>query len=131
MNSYLSILLSTVVSYVLGSIWYLFFGKIWRGSLGWTEIAEKPYKPTPFELIFAFVGQAMIAIFLFFIFKKLQVSTLSEAIVYCFIIWAGVVISTLSTNVIFQRRNFKLILIDGGHWLLIVLTLGIVLNLTM
>lgn len=130
MNPYLSVFLATIVSYVLGSLWYLLFGKIWRKSLAWTETFHKSYRPTPFELIFAFIGQLIIAIFLFWLFNKLQVSTLKETILYDCIIWGLLILPTLSTNVIFQRRSLNLILIDGGHWLLIILTLGIILNLT-
>lgn len=130
MNPYLSVFLATIVSYVLGSLWYLLFGKIWRKSLDWTETFHKPYRPKPFELIFAFIGQLIIAIFLFWLFNKLQVSTLKETILYDCIIWGLLILPTLSTNVIFQRRSLNLILIDGGHWLLIILTLGIILNLT-
>ena len=130
MTNYLSIASATAVSYFWGSIWYLLLGKPWRKALGWKDNTDSPYRPTPFELVFAFIGQLLIAIFLYWLFQKLQVTTVMETISYVCIVWFGVILSTLSTNVIFQRRNLVLILIDGGHWLMILLTIGLMLYFT-
>ena len=41
----------------------------------------------------------------------------------------GFVATTITVNNAFQKRSFALTLIDGGHWLLVLLVQGTVLGL--
>ena len=43
-------------------------------------------------------------------------------------IWLGFVLPTLTTNVVFQRRNPSLIWQDGGHWMLLLAAQGAILG---
>jgi hypothetical protein len=42
--------------------------------------------------------------------------------------WFGFVLTTMAVNNIFARRDRRLILVDGGHWLLVLLLMGAVLG---
>lgn len=42
-----------------------------------------------------------------------------KSVITALFIWAGFVVTTLSVNYTFQMRKRQLILIDGGHWLLV------------
>jgi len=52
-----------------------------------------------------------------------------SALIAGFGIWLGFILPSLATNIIFQRRNKKLIWQDGLHWLLILTSQGVVLGL--
>ena len=128
MSNYTSIGITVIVTYVAGSLYYLAIGKSWRNSLGWKEIEGKPYRPTLIELIIAFIGQLFLTTFMFWLLKSLNVDTFSNSLFYGFVVWLGLILPTLSTNVIFQRRNKNLIVQDGGHWLFLLLIISLMFH---
>jgi hypothetical protein len=42
--------------------------------------------------------------------------------------WLGFVIPTLLVNNSFARRDWRLLFIDGGHWLLVLLLMGAIIG---
>ena len=42
--------------------------------------------------------------------------------------WLGFVITTLLVNNSFTRRDWRLLFIDGGHWLLVLLLMGAIIG---
>jgi hypothetical protein len=123
----MAILAATVVSYILGSLWYLWLGKSWRHAVGWTEDGPA-YRPSPFELIIGLIGQLIMAIALSGILAHMGGANLRTGLITAFGIWLGFILPSLTTNVIFQRRSKTLIWQDGLHWLLILASQGIVLG---
>ena len=117
-GSPVAIAVATLASYVAGSLWYLALGRSWRAAVGWTEDG-KPYKPTPFELGVALVGQFVMAVALSNLLGALHFAHLGVDLAVATGIWLGFILPTLATNVVFQRRNLALIWQDGLHWLLI------------
>ncbi len=123
-----AIFAATLMSYVLGSLWYLWLGKSWRTAVGWSE--ETPaYRPSAFELFVALAGQLVMAIGLSGLLTHIGGVGVKAGLIAAFAIWLGFVLPTLTTNVIFQRRNRALIWQDGLHWLLILTSQGAVLGL--
>jgi hypothetical protein len=45
------------------------------------------------------------------------------------VIWLGFVITTMAVNNAFAQQNRALLWIDGGHWLAVLLTIGLVLGI--
>ena len=124
----IAILTATFVSYVLGSLWYLWLGKSWRSAVGWNEDGPA-YRPTPFELIVGLAGQLVMAIALTGFLAHSGGTGVRSGLIAAFGIWLGFILPSLATNVIFQRRNKTLIWQDGLHWLLILSSQGSVLGL--
>lgn len=124
MHYYLTVGATLLTTYIFGSLYYLVVGKSWRKALGWKENEQEPYRPKPLELVVAFILQFILVVCMFWVFNKLQPQTLSHTLSYGFLIWFGLILPTLSTNVVFQRRNVNLILIDGSHWLLLLLIIS-------
>ena len=119
---------ATFVSYVLGSLWYLWLGKSWRHAVGWTEDGP-PYRPTPFELVVGLIGQFIMAIALSGILFQMGMSGIGACLLGAFAIWLGFILPSLATNVVFQRRNTSLIWQDGLHWLVILASQALVFGL--
>jgi hypothetical protein len=42
--------------------------------------------------------------------------------------WLGFVITTLVVNYTFAMRGWRLLLIDGGHWLVVLLLMGAIIG---
>ncbi len=123
----IAILGATLVSYILGSLWYLWLGASWRAAVGWSE-AGPAYRPSPFELIVGLVGQLVMAIALSGLLAHFGASV-KAGVILAFGIWLGFILPTLATNVVFQRRNKTLIWQDGLHWLVVLASQGAVLGL--
>jgi hypothetical protein len=103
--NFIAILVATVASYVLGSLWYLLLGRSWRAAVGWTE-TRPAYRPTPVELLIAFLGQLVLALALSGLIVHMGGATVRTGIITALIVGFGFVLPTLATNVIFQRRNW-------------------------
>jgi hypothetical protein len=54
--------------------------------------------------------------------------TLKNGIITGAFLWFGFVITTMVANNTFARRDNRLLLIDGGHWLVILLLIGAVIG---
>ena len=124
----LAVGIATLVGYVVGSLWYLALGASWRRAVGWAETIP-PYQPSPVELALGFLGQLVMAFALAGLLTHMGGASLKTGVITAFEIWAGFILPTLGTNVVFQRRNRTLIWQDGMHWLLILLVQGGVLGL--
>ena len=54
--------------------------------------------------------------------------TLRGGIISAAFCWAGFVITTMVVNNGFARRDARLLLIDGGHWLIVLLLIGAIIG---
>ena len=131
--SYFAIVLAAVVSFMFGWLWYgVLFPKQWLAAVGKSEEdvkAEGGPKPMPF--VIAFVAQLLMAWVLAGIIGHLGPGevTLKNAIICGALVWAGFVATTLAVNHSFQSARLALTLIDGGHWLGVLLLQGALIGL--
>jgi hypothetical protein len=51
-------------------------------------------------------------------------STLMTAV----LLWAGMMVTTMLVNNAFSGRRYMLTVIDSGHWLLVILLMGVVIG---
>lgn len=129
--SYYAIVLAAIVSFMFGWLWYgVLFPKQWMAAVGKTEEDVKD-GPSPVPFVIAFFAQLVMACVLAGIIGHLgsgQV-TLKNAVISAALVWLGFVITTLTVNHTFQGAKRALTLIDGGHWLGVLLLQGAVIGL--
>ena len=92
------------------------------------ECRKKPGSFLPF--VYAFVGAAIMAYALAGVLGHLgpgQV-TLRNGIISGAFIWLGFVFTTMLVNNSFGQRSAKLLLIDGGYWLLVLVLMGAIIG---
>ncbi len=131
--SYLAILGAAVAAWLAGAIWYMALGKHWMAALGTTaekmqEARNQPGAMLPF--IYAFAANLVMAWVLAGVLGHLgpgQV-TLRNGIISGAFCWLGFVITTMVVNNSFARRDPRLLLIDGGHWLIVLVLMGAILG---
>jgi len=131
--SYLAIVIAAVAAWLAGAGWYMGLGKIWMDALGVTpekmqEARNRPGAYLPF--IYAFVAELVMAWTLAGVLGHLgpgQV-TLMNGVVSAAFLWVGLVMTTILVNNSFAMRDWRLILIDGGHWLLVLLLMGAIIG---
>lgn len=106
--------------------------KPWMAALGKTEAEIKGEGgPSPLPFIIAGVSQLVMAFMLAGVIGHLgqgQV-TIWNGLVSGFSCWLGFVITTMAVNHAFQGASRALTVIDGGHWLGVLLVQGLVIGL--
>ncbi len=131
--NYLAIVLAAVVAWLAGAGWYMGLGKIWREALGITpekmeEAKNRPGAHLPF--IYAFVAELVMAWTLAGVLGHLGAGqvTFTNGVVSGAFLWLGFVITTMLVNNSFAMRDWRLLLIDGGHWLVVLLLMGAIIG---
>jgi hypothetical protein len=131
--NYLAIVIAAVVAWLAGAGWYMGLGKIWMDALGVTpaqmeEAKNRPGAYLPF--IYAFVAELVMAWTLAGVLGHLGAGqvTFKNGVVSAAFLWLGLVMTTMLVNNSFARRDWRLLLIDGGHWLVVLLLMGAIIG---
>jgi hypothetical protein len=125
MVNYIAILVAAVAGFAFGAVWYMALGKPWMAAVGMTE---QP-KPQAAPFLMAFVAQLIMAWMLAGALGHLGDVSVVAGLITAALIWVGFVATTLVVNHRFQGAKWSLTLIDGGHWLGVLLIMGVVLGL--
>ncbi len=123
--NYLAVLGAAVAAFMFGAAWYGGLSKQWMAAVGLTE----PPKPNPMIYGLTFVCQLVIAWVLAGIMGHLSQISVSGGVTSAFFVWLGFVATTLIVNHRFQDASWSLTIIDGGHWLGVLMIMGIVIGL--
>lgn len=127
--NYLAILAAAIVAFVIGAIYYGTLSKPWmkaaRIDPNGPKPAMAPLMITTFvlELILAFVTAGVIGHL-----GDGQV-TLVNGVISGLFIWAGIILTTMTINNRYQGFGWDLTLIDGLHWLLVMIGIGATIGL--
>lgn len=126
--NYLAIVVAAVAGWIVGAVWYgALFRKPWLAAHG---IVPDKTQVSPLPFIIAFVAQLVMAWMLAGVLGHLgpgQV-TIRNGVISAGFLWFGFVFTTLGINNMFAGRKPILLLIDGGHWLAVMLVLGAVIG---
>ena len=123
---YLAVLIAAVAGFAFGSVWYSALGKPWMAAVG---KPKETFKPTPGPFVIAFVCQLVMAWMLAGVIGHLGDITVTRSLISAVFVWFGFVVTTMLVNHRFQAANWTLSLIDGGHWLGVLLCMGLVIGL--
>jgi Protein of unknown function (DUF1761) len=129
--NYFAIILAAIVSFMFGWLWYgVLFSKSWLAAVGKTEAEIKGEGPSPTPFVIAFVAQLIMAWVLAGVIGHVSAGevSFSNGVVSAAFAWAGFVMTTLAVNHAFQGAKRALTLIDGGHWLGVLLLQGAVIG---
>ncbi len=128
--NYLAVVLGAVAAFVFGGAWYGLLGKRWLAALGKEEAAVRSGPPMALRLAIAVLALLVMAYMLAGVIGHLgpgQV-TLQNGLIGGFFIWIGFVLTTLIVNYVFQNQKPMLTVIDGGHWLGVLLIEGAIIG---
>lgn len=134
MKFYLAILIAAVAAWLAGAVWYMALGKTWMAALGTTpekmDAARKePGAYLPF--VYAFAAEVVMAWMLAGLLLHLSVTiplTIKTGMISAAFCWVGFVITSMLVNNSFARRDWRLMWIDGGHWLVVLLLMGAIMG---
>ena len=130
--NYLAVIAAAVAAWLFGAVWYMTLSKPWMAASGWKSEADMlgpSGKVSPLPFVIAFAAELVMAYFLAGLIAHLGEVTVWRAVVTAFFVWLAFVITTLVVNHRFGRQTWMLTAIDGGHWLGVLLVLGLVIGL--
>jgi hypothetical protein len=131
--SYIAVIAAAVAAWLVSAVWYMSLGRIYQAALGKTPEQckaemKKPGAVLPF--IYAFVGNIIIAWMLAGVLGHLGVGqvTLRNGVITGAFIWFGFILTTMAVNFAFSGRDKRLLAIDLGNWLLVLVVMGAVVG---
>lgn len=131
---WIAILSAAIAAWMFGAAWYSVLSKQWMAAIGFTPAdlqgPDGKEKVPLGPMILSFLANVVMAIILAGVIAhtaKKGVTISSGALVGA-ICWLGFVITTLATNHAFGKAKPSLTLIDGSHWLGVLLIQGVVLG---
>ena len=129
--NYIAVLLAGAIGFGFGGIWYRLLAAPWKAAHGFTTEQIRAHHgkgAAPWPLIIAFVADLVMAWMLAGVMGHLGLVSIKNGLISALFIWFGFVITTLAVNNTFGMRSAKLILIDGGHWLLVLMLMGAIIG---
>ena len=126
------IILATATAFAFGAVYYMLVGKSWMAAANLTEDKLKgpDGKTSPMPFVIALFAELWMAAILAgaLILSPTDAGMWTMTIGTALIIWIGFVVPTMVVNHRYQMLPWKLTLIDGGHWLGVMLVQAIVLR---
>jgi Protein of unknown function (DUF1761) len=132
--NYLAIPLAAVAAWLASAAWYMSLGRIYVTALGKTpeQLEVDRNKPGAFlPFLYAFLADLVIAWVLAGLLGHLgpgQV-TLRNGVISGAFCWFGFILTTIGVNYSFAGRDKRLLLIDAGNWLIVLLLAGAVVGI--
>ena len=126
-TNYIAILVAAAAGFAIGMAWYMSLGNLWMAALGKTK---DELKPSAGPFIISGIALLVMATMLSGVIGHLgegQV-TLANGAVSGFLVWLGFVITTMAVNHAYQGQKRSLTLIDGGHYLAVLVVMGAIIG---
>jgi hypothetical protein len=134
-TNYLAIFVAALAGFGFGAVYYMTLARPWMNAVGWTaeeqaRHAKGELNPGKTPFVIAILANLVMAIVLAGIVSHLGPgqTTVRNGIISGAFCWLGFVLTTMATNYAFTARKPALTLIDGGHWLGVLLIMGAVIG---
>lgn len=128
--NYIAVIIATLAGFGLGAVWYMVLGGAWMRALGKTkdqfDHGVGAAKALPF--VISLVALFVMALMLAGLMGHLGDVTVRGGAISGLFVWVGFVITTMGVNHVFSGAKPMLTLIDGGHWLAVLLVMGAVIG---
>ena len=124
--NWLAVILSAVISMVVGSIWYgPLFGKRWMKLVSFTkEELEKGKKDMPKTYGMMFAGSLVTSFVLAITIGMAPLVDIATGVIIAFWVWVGFVVAVKLSDVLFEKKPWELFLIECGYYLVFLLLAG-------
>ncbi|MBI4836746.1 MAG: DUF1761 domain-containing protein [Candidatus Abawacabacteria bacterium] len=130
--NYLAVLVAAIAAMVIGAVWYspLLFGKPWMKLMGWSEakMKEKPASAGK-----AMAGMAVFALVMAYVLAHFvdytAATTWAQGVITAFWLWLGFVVTTISSQSLFENRPWGLFWISAAYYLVSLAVMAVILVL--
>ncbi len=127
-SSHLAVLLSAIIQWFIGVIWYspALFGKAWHAAVDDRTGAKKTNEIA--GTLATGVGNMIVSFMVLYFLSMTGVAGLKYGAFIGFRLWLGFVATPLFAQYVYERRPFKLYVINAGYWLVALMVSGAVLG---
>lgn len=131
--NYVAVVIAAAAAWLASAAWYMSLSGHYVTTLGKTpeQMAQDRKNPGAFlPFIYAFVANIIIAWMLAGLLAHLGAGqvTLRNGVVSAASLWFGFILTTMIVNYSFAGRNKRLLLIDAGNWLVVLVVIGAVVG---
>ncbi|MGH1418959.1 MAG: DUF1761 domain-containing protein [Hyphomicrobiaceae bacterium] len=128
--NYWAVVLAAAVSFLFGGVYYSVLGLKWLAALGKTKEQLEQQGGYATTMALTFVAQLLMAFVLAGLIGHLGTGqvTISNGLISALFVWVGFVATIMAVDNAFQNRKFALTLIDGLHWLGVLLIQGLIIG---
>ena len=123
---FVSVVAAALAGWIFGSLWYWALGKAWAKSL---NRPGTPARPAASAIVISLVAELVMAAMLFGIVFHIGEVNVERALFSAAMVWIGFVATTVTVNYRFGHDSWARTLIDAGHWLGVLLVMGLVIGL--
>lgn len=130
--SYMGVLLAAIASWIFGAAYYGVLGGRWAEALGKSRAELMPGgRPPVVPMLISFIAELAMAWVLAGVIGHLGPGnvTVRAGLISGALCWVGFVLTTLATNNAYAQTRRSLTLIDGSHWLGVLLIQGLVIGI--
>jgi hypothetical protein len=126
--NFLAVFVAACANYLIATVWYAFlFGAIWKKLTGISDM-----KPAPMNMVIVFIGSLVMSFVLLhsIVFGNAYLGKggIPGGLMGGFFGWLGFIAPVTLTNVIYEKRPWKLWLLDNSFWVLSLLVMGAILS---
>jgi Protein of unknown function (DUF1761) len=131
--NHLAVVIAAIAAWLASAAWYMSLCRIWTVALGKTpeQIAADRKKPGAFlPFLYALVANLVIAWMLAGLLGHLGAGqvTWRNGLISAAFLWFGFILTTMTVNYSFSGRDRRLLVIDAGNWLIVLLVIGAVVG---
>lgn len=121
--NYLAVVVAAAAGMLVGMGWYSALTAQWLDAIG---KRKEDMHPSPLHFVIAAVSKLVMAWVLAGLIGHLGTGqvTVWNGIVSGAFAWLGFVITSMAINQTFQEQKRKLLLVDGGYWLAVLVVMG-------
>jgi hypothetical protein len=131
--NYLAVVIAALAAFGFGAVYYMTLSGPWMKAMSWSSEQQAAMKKggmntgtTPF--IISIVANLVMAWVLAGVIGHMGAVTVRSGLISGAFVWLGFVITTMSVNYGFGGRQPMLTVIDGAHWLGVLLVMGAVIG---
>ena len=128
-QNYLANVVAAVACFLLEAVWYSTFYSTWVSGIGRTDEWLRHNGPgIPVQFATALVMALMMATAISWVTQLTGKQTALRGMKAAAMLWAGFVLTTRSTEYIFEVRPISLFLVNAGYWLLGMMLMGAIVG---
>ncbi len=131
--NYLAVFIAAVAGFGFGAVYYMALSHQWMHAVGWTSEQQAAHlkgelNPNRTPFVIGIIANLVMAWVLAGLIGHTGAVTVRSGIISAAFAWLGFVVTTLAVNYSFGGRKPMLTVIDGGHWLGVLLIMGAVIG---
>lgn len=128
--NFLSVLVAAVVAWLYGAAYYTILAKAWIAAQGMTVEQHKAMMAARSKVgfwgpyVLTLVAELLMGVTIYGILTHSGLWSLRAGIITGAFCWVGFVLTTLTINNAYGGRKVMLTVIDGAHWLGVLVIIG-------